>query len=251
MVRVARRWLWMALAAYLVALHGVVVVLMVKTDFAVRAGKTLGWLPPEEWTERIYRDILLQAAQDPDVAAGSVVLVGDSIIRGVPARAVAANAANFGIGGDTTHTLRARLPLLRSLSAAEAIVVGVGVNDLKYRDGAAIAADYAVLLDGLPRNVPVIVVSVLPVDASAVQVIARSYLRNPILRGLNTGLAEMCRQRARCRFLDVWPEMIDAASGGLEPSLGGGDGWHLSAAGNRVLGRLIRDAVISARSTRP
>lgn len=215
----------MLLVLYLLALHGGVLALVVKTDFLVRAGKTLGWLPPEEFTPGFYRAALDQAARAAALAAPPpVVLLGDSIVAALDPAQVAPGAADFGLGGETTRTLLARLGTLRPAMGARA-VLGVGVNDLKYRDPPQIAADYAKLLAALP---PVVALAPLPVDAAAAR--GRPYLREARIAALDAAVQAACAARPGCVFVDAG----DAA-------LHGPDGWHLSPAGSAaVAARLAR-----------
>src|SRR5260370_10858584 len=138
-----KRSLLLAAALYVVALHGALAVLVLKTNFLQLVGKTLGWLPPEEWSEQMLRSIIEDADRDRSIRPGAVLLIGDSIIGQLDARLIARNAFNFGVGGSTTRTLLARLRVLRSTDSAAAIVLGVGVGDLRFRQVSEILPDYA------------------------------------------------------------------------------------------------------------
>jgi lysophospholipase L1-like esterase len=231
------------LLIYLAALHAVLAALVVKTNFLLLAGKTLGWLPAENAAEPLVPQILDHAQRDRSVPPGATLLLGDSIIAGLDQRLVAPGAVNFGAGGDTIRTLRVRLLALRSIDAAAVAVLGVGINDLKYRSAPEIVADYEGLLRALPPALPLIIVSVLPINERMSEVRRRRYLRNEYIRPINAGMKRLCDQRPGCRFLDVWPTMAEATEGGLRASLHGPDGLHLSAAGNKVLSGLIAAAL--------
>ena len=221
-------------------LHVVLVVLILKTNFLLLAGKTLGWIPPEEWNLQFCFDVLKQAEQDSIVPAGAVILLGDSIVMRLDPKAIADNAVNFGLGGDTTHTLYSRLPVLRSVAQSSSVVVGVGVNDLKYRPVEQIARDYAKLLDRLAAVPRVLVLSVLPVNDAGEAARQRPYLRNRSILALDQDLGILCGQWTNCRYLDAWPAMAASASDVYD-----GDGWHLSAAGNRVVAAFLRESLTS------
>jgi lysophospholipase L1-like esterase len=227
---------------YIALLHAVVLVLVLKTDFLLLAGKTLGFLPPEEWSADIAWAAVDLAARDAAAAPGAVVLVGDSIIAQLaPEFAGDTGFADLGLGGDTTRTLLRRLPGLRSIGTAARLVIGVGVNDLKYREVPEIAKDYAALLAHVPAALRVTVVSVLPVDERSGILARRPYLRNATITRLNQALRLVCEARPACRFLDAWPGMTGPGLHG--PELHGDDGWHLSRAGSAELARLIRAEV--------
>jgi lysophospholipase L1-like esterase len=235
-----RLGLRLALTAYIVLLHLVLLVLVFKTDFLLLAGKTLGLIPPEEWNQELVSRILEQAEADRSVPPGSVILIGDSMIARLDAREVAADAVNFGIGGDTTRTLYARLPTIRSLDMSRAAIIEVGANDLKYRPLDRIAEDYGRVLAMLPSAIPILAVSVLPVDEAGSAPRRRSYLRNDRIAELNLKLKHSCEARARCQFLDASPSMTEAG-------IYGGDGWHLSSAGSLVLAHLMRNALTASK----
>ena len=228
-----------AAVLYLLVLHGFVLVLVVKTNFLTLAGKTLGLLPPEEWTSEFATQTLDLAAHDRAVPPGAVLLLGDSIMAEVPPGLVDGRAENLAIPGETLHMLSRRLPVLRSLEQARAIVLGIGVNYLKYRPAPTSAADYAALLIRLPGGVPVLMLSVLPVDETADVVVRRWYLRNATIRDLNARLRTVCTAYPACTFVDAWPALADPASGGLRAELHGGDGWHLSVGGARALAAVL------------
>lgn len=238
------RSVWLALGAYLLLLHAVLFVLVVKTNFLLLTGKTLGFVPPEEWNPELIARVLEQAREDRIIEdtiaqytatpSARIILLGDSIIAQLDT--LIPETINFGVGGDTTHTLLARLPMLRSVSRGRAVVIGVGVNDLKYRPIEQIARDYQSVLAGLPPMLPVVAVSVLPVDENGPAARQRPYLRNERLRALNAALQRACAARPGCGFLDVWPALARAG-------VYGDDGWHLSPEGNQILARALRDAL--------
>ena len=74
--------------AYVIFIHAFLIILVLKTDFLFLAGKTLGWIPPEEWAMSLLFRILEQAEQDVDVPSGAVVLLGDSMIAGLDSRSL-------------------------------------------------------------------------------------------------------------------------------------------------------------------
>lgn len=240
--RWTRTGLRSAAIGYLAALHVLVGVLLVKTDFPHLAGKTLGLTPPDEWSLPLYRAMLEQAEADASVPKGAVILLGDSIMAALDPRDIGADVVNFGLGGDTTRTLYGRLPTLHAVTQGSAVIVGVGVNDLKFRPLDQIVQDYAGVLDRLSGPARVLMVSVLPVDDAGPAARAFPYLRNPNIETLNVRLRVLCEQRTNCRFLDAWPAITAAASAAYA-----GDGWHLSAVGRRNLTEFVRNALLSGQ----
>lgn len=222
--------------AYLIGLHALMILMILKTDFLVRAGKTLDLVPPEEWTVPFLQRALSQARQDALIPSNSLVLLGDSIAAEVDPLLIATDAVNFGIGGDTTRTLAARLPTLRSVTHGRAVVIEVGVNDLKYRPVDAIERDYDALLAQIGGRLPIVALSVLPVDEAGFAARKRRYLRNNLISELNRAIGNACKQHANCRFVDAWSAMQDRSNYGE-------DGWHLSYAGVHKLAAIIARAL--------
>lgn len=243
-MRFARTFLWAALAAYLLGLHLVVIIALTRTNFLPLAYKSLGyWQAPPEWEDFPIQAVLEHAERDQRVPNGAIVLLGDSIMGGVPAESVGPNAVNFGLGGDTTYLLLRRLPMLRSIERAGAVVIEVGVNDLKYRAPAEAAAFYGDILRRIPASTPVLALSVLPVDETKPVIARRSDLRNANIAALNDAIRAACHHRPNCRYLDLWPLAWDASRGAPRSEWFGPDGWHLSAAGGERMAAWIRNTL--------
>jgi lysophospholipase L1-like esterase len=239
-MQVSRRVL-ILLGLYLFGLHALVLVLVVKTNFLMLAGKTLGWIPPEEWvTDDITKHLLVSARRDHSATGTTVVLMGDSMIEQLDAHLIAPDAVNLGISGNTVRNLLWQLPIFRSIEQTPAIVLEIGTNDLKYRPVTAIQQDYTDLLRQLPTAPHIIVIGVLPVNEDMPAPRQRPYLRNIKIRMLNAQLEQICRARMNCHFLDVWPSMTSERDGGLRKIFAASDGWHLSPAGREALAFLIR-----------
>ncbi len=170
-----------------------------------------------------------------------MILLGDSIIAQLNPKDIADDAVNFGLGGDTTNTLYRRLVVLHSIARSHAAVVGVGVNDLKYRPVEQIVRDYQKVLARLATVPRVFTVSVLPVDPVGQAARERPYLRNQTIEALNRGLRMLCQQQMNCRFLDAWPAIAASLS-----NVYASDGWHLSVLGRHVLADFLRNSLTSS-----
>ncbi|MCC7011543.1 MAG: SGNH/GDSL hydrolase family protein [Planctomycetes bacterium] len=245
-----RRRTLVVLVLYAVLLHVVAYWGVFKTNFIPLARKTLGLAPPEERNLQLYQSMLGWSERDRAVPDGAVVVLGDSLMARLDARALGPDVHVFALGGMTTHTLREALPAVRSLARARAIVLGVGVNDAKYRDVQQIASDYAGVLDALPANIPVLAVPILPVDASADAVRAKPYLDNARLRELDTALRKVSEDRGNVLRLPIPDALVDGA-GALRTEMHAGDGWHLSPEGSAVLAAALRAALEAPRIRSP
>ena len=222
---------------YLVLLHAVLAFVLLKTNFVPLARKTLGLAPPEERNVALYQAMLQWPARDVQVPAGAIVVLGDSLLQDLSSEQLGREVHSFALGGTTASTLLEGLALVPSVQRARAIVLGVGANDLKYRDPEGVACDYASVLAALPAHIDVIAVPVLPIDEHCAAIRERPYLSNERIARLDHLLEGCCAGRPRTRRVDI-SELVDS-DGGLRPDLHAGDGWHLSDAGDLVLGRAI------------
>lgn len=236
--RAAQPWLGRGLAAYICLLHLALLILVLKTNFLTLAGKTLGIIPPEEWNDSLFLRMLDAAKHDKQSSPGAVVLIGDSLVASLGEVHSQTSTVNLAIGGDTVRTLKRRLPTLRAVDAARVVVVGVGVNDLKYRRTTEIAHEHAGLLAELPAGIPVISLAVLPVDEQGTAARQRNYLRNDFIRELNGKLRLSCNARSNCRYLDVEPAFF-TEDGKTRRDFYAQDGWHLSKKGAQAVSELI------------
>lgn len=165
---------------------------------------------------------------DANAGLGRVVLLGDSIVAGMDASAVHPLALNLGVGFDNTRNLRERVRAFRSLDGARAIFISIGTNDLPLRNVESIAQDYDALLAELPKDVPVWVSAVLPVDDR----IARSRPSRKIVL-VNERLRALCERHSSCMFVPAPAALMDEA-GRLKGEYHEGDGLHLNASGYAV-----------------
>ena len=165
----------------------------------------------------------------PDLA---VVFIGDSLAQGLCTEAVACPSVNYGIGSDTTVGVLGRLPYYQhSLKRASAVVLAIGVNDLMFRDNAAIVTHYGRILRELPAGVRVVCSALLPIHEGIYR--PNQAVTNARIRELNSALKALCADDHRCVFVDPRSGLTDP-EGQLRMELQDGDGIHLNAAGNQV-----------------
>lgn len=196
------------------------------TSFVIAAG-AFGQNPDSDITEHYKRMMVYHQYMDGNVPEGAVLFIGDSITQGLCVTAVWDRSVNYGIGSDTTVGVLQRLPKYTSMSRAAAVVIAIGVNDLKRRDNAEILENYKKIMDAVPADTPLVFSAVLPLDDRAKE---SGEQRNARIRELNKGLADLCAANPKCSFVDSTPSLADE-SGNLLPSLHVGDGVHLNTAG--------------------
>ena len=232
------------LIAYLVLIHGLLVLVLMKSDFLQKAGRKLGVTPQKQEIAEHYKGMLsFHVRMDGNVPYQAVVFIGDSSIQGLYADAVACPSVSYGIGSDTTVGVLRRLPHYRSLTHASAVVLAIGGNDMKYRDNQAIVQNYRRILQAIPQGVPVVCSAVLPVNET---MMTPGGFSNARIRSLNAALQSLCTSDPRCIFLDVGSKLVDSA-GNLSASFQDGDGLHLNSAGNQIWIDELRDAVKKAQ----
>lgn len=171
---------------------------------------------------------------DDSVPDGAVIFIGDSITQGLAVAAVTPLAVNYGIGKDTTVGVLDRIPLYRSLARAEAVVLAIGVNDLRQRDNAEILANFKSILERIPSNVPVIISAILPVDLR----IWPEPNHNQRIQQINAELDLLCDTYPTATFVDSRARLVESDQTDPAQNLAAqhhiGDGIHLSTAGYAV-----------------
>lgn len=232
------------LLLYFVLLHVLVLVLFWKSNFLAAVASKLGYQSSNRLRSH-YRDMVAfhrrSVGTVPDEA---VILIGDSLTQGLCAASVADRAVNYGIGADTTSGVLHRLPVYQpALQRASSIVLAIGVNDTKRRGSSqrrdvAVLANYRSILALLPREVPVIVSSVLPVKNQA---------RNARIRHLNERLATLAAEFDNATFVDNTVALTDPATGCLRADCEVGDGIHLNSIGNSLWAEQLRSQLASLK----
>jgi lysophospholipase L1-like esterase len=236
--------------AYFVLLHGILALVLWKSDFLLRVQQKLVGTPPrQEITEHYKRMLRYHVRMDGNVPHGSVVFMGDRLTQGLFTDAVASPSVNFGIGSDTTVGVLARLPEYRqSLQHASAVVLAIGVNDMGFRDNQQIVENYKRILQALPDGVTVVCSAVLPVNDGTYGNL--SVVNNARITDLNTSLKAFCSANPQCIFVDPRSRLI-GSDGSLSAALEDGDGIHLNSAGNRIWIDELRNGLSKAQPGGP
>lgn len=176
---------------------------------------------------------------DAALPAGRIILLGDSLVQGLPAAAISDLAINYGIGGDTTLGLQHRLPQYQSLDTALAIFLAIGINDMLVDDNLTIEDRYATLLSSLPEDIPILCGAALPIDSDVDRDWeGRTNKRN---NEWNLRLKQLCTEHG-ATYLPT-PEALVNQRGLLHPTMHVGDGLHLNAKGNAIWAAWIKRAI--------
>jgi lysophospholipase L1-like esterase len=238
-----RRLLLVLAAAYLIGLHAMVGVLVLKTDFLDRVENRLNILYSghgKEFAATYWRWAETLARSDERARPGSLLFLGDSVLRDLDTSSIARHTLNMGIPGDTTAGVLERARTYHTIETARGVVLHFGLNDLPRRPVDEALGNYGRVLDLIPATTPILVVAVLPVDERA-----RRIHSNATIRAMNEGLAGLCGARPNCRFVDPTPRLVDGA-GNLAAGMHDGDGIHLSVTGHGIFWSVMNAAIFAS-----
>lgn len=220
---------------YLVIIHLFLIIVLVKSNFIPKVQERLyGNIKTHSEATRYYDKyhynmmMRIHRWMDSTVQDGSVIFLGDSITQGLVVSNISANSVNFGIASDTTLGVLDRISTYKSLSHAKAIILAVGVNDLRYRNVESIINNYKTILNRLPSDVPIISSAVLPIDP---KIQTHGGYKN--ISELNVKLQPLIENYKNIKFIDITDQLIDREHN-LSTSYHTGDGIHLSAAGYKI-----------------
>ncbi len=231
-------WRWL-LVGYLLALHLLVVILIVKTDFIPRVQVRLGLMAlPNLHLQNMLRYHLRMDGLVPD---GGVIFLGDSITQALATAAVVPYATNYGIGMETTADVLNVIPLYKSLTRAHAIVLTIGINDFVLGRTEGLHDRYRQVLAALPMEPSLVWCAVMPA--------MREDIRLSAIRDANRTIQDLCRTRPRCMFLDTGSMFVDS-EGRIIPEYFLPDGVHLSAIGYRRWIAALRQALDEISTSR-
>ena len=211
--------------------------------FVVAAERSPEALPGDgELTQHFHRMSTYHGRIDGSVPEGAVLFIGDSITQGLCVAAICEHGVNYGIGSDTTAGVIERLPLYASVERVAAVVLAIGVNDLRGRGDVFILENMRLILEKITPHAPVVVSAVLPLDERVKTVGAD---RNKRIASLNEGIASLAASFARCVYVDAGPLLLDE-EGCLAAAYHVGDGVHPNTAGYEKWIAVLREGLDKA-----
>jgi lysophospholipase L1-like esterase len=182
---------------------------------------------------------------DGNVPDGAVVFIGDSITQGLCVSAVVPSSVNYGIGNDTTIGVLQRLPKYKSIARASAVVIAIGINDMKFRSNEEILRNYSAIVCQMPENVPAIFSALLPLDEDVREEWqGRNQKR---IQPLNNELEVFTRKSKNLFFVNAGPHLVDA-HGNLADKFHDGDGVHLNQKGYAIWIKELQKIIEAATS---
>jgi lysophospholipase L1-like esterase len=207
-----------------------VVISIVKTDIIYQFQEKLGYKSiNNELTPHYHTMLSFHKRIDKNIPDKSLIFIGDSITQGLAVIAVSPQSINYGIGQDTTTGVLKRIPYYRSILKSKAVVIAIGINDLKRRNNDEIINNYLKIVKLIPRNIPVLFSAILPVD----EVASGRMGINKRVKELNNNLSEICNKNQRLHFLNI-SKLVINAYGNLSTDYHIGDGVHLNRFGNKI-----------------
>lgn len=232
---------------YMALLHVVIAVILWKSDFLSNLQYRLGLAFPTLQSEitTYYHNLVSYHGRSVEIVpAEAAIFIGNSITQGLAVSAVYPLSVNYGIGGDTTVGVLNRLPVyMPALKRAKYIVLAIGLNDSYYRNVDEAIANYTEILETLPKDRPVVVSAILPIDAEAD--INRLSERVAWRREFNNKLELLADEHELVTFVDSTAVLDTNNDERLDASLYDGDGVHLNVEGNRIWAQSLRNAILS------
>jgi lysophospholipase L1-like esterase len=222
------------ITTYIIGIHAFLLYyVLFQNDSISQAPCTPGMnlVPHNEAFMHYQHMIGTHARMDANVPKGAVVFIGDSITQGLCLSAIVPTSVNYGIGGDTTVGVLQRLQIYGSLQKAGAVVVAIGVNDLKYNStNEEILRNYANIIEQMPEDIPIILSAIFPIDEE-IRTLWPGW--NQRILALNTDLKALALKSKNHFFTDTGRLLVDT-KGNLADTYHDGDGIHLNAKGNAV-----------------
>jgi lysophospholipase L1-like esterase len=235
--------------AYVIGIHILLAIVLLKSDFIDRVQSRLGIqsipLPPEI-TEHFHRMLRYHKRMDGNVPDGAVIFIGDSITQGLCVSGIASPSVNYGIGSDTTVGVLQRLPYYKSIERASAVVIAIGINDMRRRSNNDILENYRSIIELIPKTTPVVLSAVLPLDEEARAKCQGLNLDR--IKSLNSRIEHLTSGSENLFFVDSGPLLVDE-SGNLADMYHDGDGVHLNSKGNAIWIDILRKGLQKAQQS--
>ena len=169
---------------------------------------------------------------DGNIPKGSIIFIGDSITQSLCVSAITSPSVNYGIGNDTTFGVLQRLPVYKSITNAKTVIIAIGINDFLFRSNTEILKNYKLIIEQIPKKIPIIFSAVLPLDK---KVTTKKWegINNSRIKKLNSKLKDLTTQFNNTSFIDIGSLLIDE-EGNLSDRYHTRDGIHLNSKGNDI-----------------
>lgn len=229
--------------AYLIAIHVLIVLLVMKTDAYSILMRFLN-VEHEHFEASIYykQSIAYHKRQALSIDSHTTVLFGDSMLDGIN-HSLLGNAVNFSIGGDKSGTLKDRLTLYPEIGQANTIIFNIGINDLPSQAPLTIASNINQIMHFVAKKNQ-IWLGVLPITKMYAEE-HKIDLGN--LHALNKKIEQLCQTQRSCTY-NRPPQKLLTRAGFLSPHHTT-DGIHLNKSGYDIWTKSILSHVSLQQGT--
>lgn len=233
------------LVGYIVALHAALAFLLLQENVIERTMRRLAGHELPLCYKAFRLALKQQATSAPQ---GTALLLGDSLVQGLPHLTVAMPSLNLGISGDTISGVAARLGDYKQLESVALFFVSAGVNDLRKRTNEQILQDFRSVLSNLPPSAPALIHALLPVAPQYERSLGPNVLAR--ISAINNQLKIMIRNYPHVSFADGATTLTDPITGALLRRYHVGDGIHLNSIGYAAWTGELRSLIKSAKNKR-
>jgi len=226
--------------AYVIALHVLCAVMLFESNFITNL-RISGATSQQPGTALNYYNRLVEyhLRMDSSIPDGATIFIGDSITQSLATSAVSDLSVNYGIGSDTTVGVLKRLTLYESINIAKAVVLAIGINDLKQSDNDEVLGNYKKILNLLSKKQFIIVSAIMPVDE---RVVHTASVTNERIDEINSEIGLLVDTYENVYFVNSGI-LLKNRDGNLKAEFHVGDGVHINAAGYQVWIRLLREVL--------
>jgi lysophospholipase L1-like esterase len=183
------------------------------------------------------------ARQAAQAEPGRIWFIGHSHVEGLDVAQVDPRGLGLGIGGETMDAAVSRLGDYTDVSAATAVVLALGGNDVASVAAPDMRKKAQAVVAVLPADMPIIWSMILPTNETLQPTMTAAKLA-----ATRAAWADICMARPRCVVSDAAPQLADTA-GQLRDAYHIGDGEHLNAAGYAVWREVLKADIARALGT--
>lgn len=162
-----------------------------------------------------------------NIATGSTIFIGDSLVQGLNTATLGADTLNLGIGHDQTVDVLKRLQEYPNINLSNRIIVHVGINDIRNEHIDDVKQRFVDLITYLTNFKNVQLEGIFPVsNQSDISI-------NKKINLLNQFVEAESNKHPNIHFVSP-PAELFTIDGQLKHSYHIGDGLHLNKRGNEV-----------------
>jgi len=214
---------------YIFMIQFLLVLLIFKPNLASKISNLLGYEHPNSSVKYNYQSMKTMLTRiDKNTKKNRVFFIGDSLIQGMAVNSIHPKAVNFGIGHDTINGVLERVLTYQAMRNAKAVVISVGINDLRYNSVEVTLTSYRTLLEKISFRSNLYIHSILPIDSN----VLGKNLQMKVTH-FNQKLLKLASEFTNTHVLKHSKKLVNS-KGHLKSSLHLGDGLHLNSRGYNI-----------------